>query len=577
MKLIKRRPALSRHLLLDFIIVLTLLLSGCEREKQLASVAGQEQANAPEQQERKVAGDDARLAQYNSNSVEELVEIFCIRCHALPAPADLPTETWPIILDWMGNFVGIRHDTLKGVLKQDLVASYLPFPGMVPPEPLISHADYDRIRDYFISNAPTQAEMLIQREPLPELTGFEIVTPDFELSTPNLILGLAIDEGRNRLYVGSARHSDLSVFELNSGERVAYLQLDSEARDITIMKGVIRIGTMGMEGPAGKTFDVRDMESGNPDIKMLINDTCDTQTLSWTEDLNQDGLEDILSVCFGRGWGPHGGGRTRIYWQTPEYEKSWEQAAATLPPGQGTLEGAFRKTTLSNLQGTVDAVVTDFNNDTLPDIMVHIANGFQQLTLYTNKGEEKFEQQVVAEFPPSAGGMALTAEDFDQDGYPEVIVTTGNNEELEDLRPIRPYHGVYIFKNNGGLNFTQQYFFPLYGATRTVADDFDGDGDFDMAAVAFVPYMELDSPESFVYLENLGNWNFNASTLPVENWGRWINIAAGDLNQDGRPDIVLGDASFWPFNTPKDDENYGRLLGKREAFPPLVFLLSKKL
>ena len=46
--------------------------------------------------------------------------------------------------------------------------------------------------------------------------------------------------------------------------------------------------------------------------------------------------------------------------------------------------------------------------------------------------------------------------------------------------------------------------------------------------------------EGFVYLENNGSFNFKAYSLPEAKQGRWLTMDAGDLDGDGKTDLVLG-------------------------------------
>ena len=46
-----------------------------------------------------------------------------------------------------------------------------------------------------------------------------------------------------------------------------------------------------------------------------------------------------------------------------------------------------------------------------------------------------------------------------------------------------------------------------------------------------------------MYLEHNGSFQFQASTLPIQELGRWITLDAGDLDQDGDLDLVLGNCS----------------------------------
>src|SRR6185369_5759076 len=102
---------------------------------------------------------------------------------------------------------------------------------------------------------------------------------------------------------------------------------------------------------------------------------------------------------------------------------------------------------------------------------------------------------------------------------------------------MKPYHGVRIYLNDGHDRFQETFFYPLSGAYKVVARDFDGDGDLDLAAIAFYPDYASKVPVSFVYLENQGGGKFEASTMVEQNAGRWLVMDVGDVDGDGDEDL----------------------------------------
>ena len=80
----------------------------------------------------------------------------------------------------------------------------------------------------------------------------------------------------------------------------------------------------------------------------------------------------------------------------------------------------------------------------------------------------------------------------------------------------------------------------MHGAVSARAGDFDGDGDLDIAAIAYFPDYINAPEEGFVYLENQGDLTFEAATFNDSQRGRWLTMDAGDYDGDDDLDILLG-------------------------------------
>ena len=131
--------------------------------------------------------------------------------------------------------------------------------------------------------------------------------------------------------------------------------------------------------------------------------------------------------------------------------------------------------------------------------------------------------------------------DFDGDGAADLLVTAGDNADF------KRGHGVRLYLGDGRGGFRLALFHRLDGAYGAVAEDFDGDGDRDLAAVAwFADFSQgPDRAAGFVYLENRGQDRFRAARVPgLERLGRFAVIDAGDVTGDGTPDIVLGNLAY---------------------------------
>ena len=70
------------------------------------------------------------------------------------------------------------------------------------------------------------------------------------------------------------------------------------------------------------------------------------------------------------------------------------------------------------------------------------------------------------------------------------MATTATRDPYNTLKRDQ---GIRIYLNRGDLQFVQTYFYPMYGVYGAELEDFDLDGDLDIAAIAFHPDF---SPES---------------------------------------------------------------------------------
>jgi len=467
-------------------------------------------------------------------SGKQLAEAHCSRCHLVPEPSDLPKETWPLVLGWMGNYLGIHDDDkrIQFLIKEEYVLS----------GPIISAEDFELLKRYYVDNAPTQSEALVKKEEPSPLTGFRVLVPPLDIPDTGMIFSLAVDETRGLLYVGTAgTEQTILAFDIASYKRIAKETLESAPIQIDLTETGVEVGTMGgwlRSTGNGQVLNIENIGTEQQRTRMLINGF--NRLTSFTKhDLNGDNLKDMVLTGFGSRNDPVTHGEVSIYWQTPALEKLWESAPTQVPPGP--LPGGFRKTALVvDTPGNLGTIVDDFNNDGRPDILSLEADQLQQIVLFANKGNERFERQVLMQWPVIWGNQMFSATDFNGDSLTDLLVTNGD-QNFATEKPSLPYHGVRIFENNGDLTFTEKFFYPVYGATRFIAKDLDGDGDLDIVGIAMFPRLHGERmTETFVYLENQGNYEFTASTLPEEYFGRWMSIAIGDINKDKKPDIVLG-------------------------------------
>jgi hypothetical protein len=180
--------------------------------------------------------------------------------------------------------------------------------------------------------------------------------------------------------------------------------------------------------------------------------------------------------------------------------------------------------------GLRDLVVADLDRDGDVDVVQVAETRYGRITLLLNDGLGGFwSPDLVPLGRPQISGAAFA--DFDADGALDVAVT----------RILEPA----LLRNDGFGRLTDIRRLPLAGrlgaVERVLARDFDGDRKTDL----FV----LDSRASGHVLRNDGTGNFPSQTLvPGPSPGYLAQeCAAGDLDGDGRTDLVLTGQAILPY------------------------------
>jgi hypothetical protein len=153
---------------------------------------------------------------------------------------------------------------------------------------------------------------------------------------------------------------------------------------------------------------------------------------------------------------------------------------------------------ISNSPGARSVEIKDLNGDHKLDIIAVMAQAFEQIIIYYNRGNGEFEEKVVLQFSPVHGIGHFELADFNNDGYDDLLLTNGDNWDHSVID--KPYHGLRIYMNDDKNNFKEAYFYPMYDCRKAMARDFDNDGDLDIVASSlYTSYTDLkDLKKSFV-------------------------------------------------------------------------------
>jgi hypothetical protein len=187
---------------------------------------------------------------------------------------------------------------------------------------------------------------------------------------------------------------------------------------------------------------------------------------------------------------------------------------------------------------------TDLNGDGKPDLV--IADGGASISVLLGNGDGTFQPPTTYPVPQfSQFGdqfiSSLAIGDFNHDGKPDVAVAISLPGSTEGFYTQNPSGDLLVFLGNGDGTLQPPTTIALtYAALSLVQTDVNGDGIQDLVLLQAdyydFPYSEYISAEVSVLLGN-GDGTFKApinTSVPAEA----IELAVGDLNGDGKPDVV---------------------------------------
>ncbi len=454
---------------------------------------------------------------------QKLAKMYCQSCHMLPDPSLVDAKTWEKgVLPQMAPRLGIFNygfQTYPRLRDLNIGSDFY------PTSPVLSLPDWQNILDYYEATSPDSLPPQKRSLSIKEgLSLFKVEKPDiYYKNSATCYIKILPSDSSHSILIGDAVKQNLLFINKNLQVKDS-ISTGGPIVNIDFNKNNMIACDIGILNPNNGKFGKAEVINLNlkgqlyKDSVPLIKDLQRPVQIT-TADLNNDGKPDYLVCEFGFLTG----------------ELAWFE-------NEGN--GKFKKHVLRNVPGAIKAYVQDYNHDGLPDLWVLFAQGDEGIFLFTNKGNGNFDQEQVLRFPPSYGSSYFELDDFNKDGYPDILYTCGDNADFSPV--LKPYHGVYIFMNDKNNHFTQKYFYPIDGCYKAIARDYDGDGDLDIATISFFADYEKQPQEGFVYFENKGNFNFQPYSLKGTQIGRWITMDAGDIDGDGKTDLILGNFSIKP-------------------------------
>ena len=496
-----------------------------------------------------------KITQQNTSisSGEELAKIYCAACHQYPAPDLLDKKTWSnFVLIRMASFMGIYINGGKYMSK--MPAQWLE-PGVggqrvkaaniYPDQPVLTTAEWEKIVEFYIKNAPEKLPVSPQREIKVGVPFFDSKPFSSNNNIAPLVQSMTVDKAANNVYAAEYK-GGIFKYDFN-GKLLDHYPAQSHIVKMKATKDEIVLLDMasryGSDTPNGtftmaKSFNDLKQKKYKTNIQKLMRPVDFVMG-----DLTGNNKEDIVMAEYGNLLGA----------------LSWFENKE---------DGSYQRHELFSDDGSIKAEIVDVNKDGKNDIIALKGNSDEGIDWYINEGNGKFKRERKLRFPPTHGSTHFQILDFDKDGEDDILYSNGDNGDYTPI--LKPYHGIHLFLNKKG-KYQEEFFIPLNGVYQAEAVDLDKDGDLDIAAVSFHPDFQNNQKEGFVIFVNDGKNNFTAHTISQFANSRWMRFITTDIDGDKDIDILL---SAMNIKTPEISQTVAK---KWETAADAIILLENKI
>lgn len=493
---------------------------------------------------------------------ETVARTHCVRCHDWVEPDALPQRSWNILLRYMGLRMGVNEaqlldglpiaecDLLEG--RRDILSES----GLRPTESVVTPIEWGQLTAYFMATAP--AESLPQPAKPASRDRNDLFLESSSPYGPKAAVTtmVHIDETHQQVLLGDARLERFTILN-ESLDFVSSIPARNSVwvRALPTPEGIYLLSIADLQGAGvgekrgGLFYGIREGEGYATQGKALGDLYRPSDAV--LADFDGDGETEIAVSNFGIDQGG-----VTIHRREEGSPRFIETAASTVMAEPGA----------------VALGVHDFNQDGLPDLTVLISDARERLSIFVNQGDLTFSETPVVYSHAAFGYVGLKLRDVNQDGLMDLITVNGDNVDSDPYNTLKPYHGVRVYLAEAPMQFREAFFYPLYGAYGVEAEDFDLDGDIDLAAIAFNPDFAAASPENFVYLEQTDDMAFTPTRLAATQSGRWLTMDAGDWDGDGDKDLALG-AGYVPAGL---DIDHPAVLQRQVESGPALLLLENQ-
>lgn len=441
-------------------------------------------------------------------SDEQLVaEKYCGSCHLFPEAQLLTKQSWRSLLPNMAIRLGVKNE-----FKEDTL-NYFDKEVMSKIQ-LLSDEEWEKIKRYYYTEAPEQLPLAEYPELQPIEGFFEVrIGQTYTADVPNMTC-IKIDPKNERVYATDEQNKQIWVLNKKGMPIKGFAGLPAIS-SVQLVKDKLFVNYIGKDvaltNQKNGYNQLVSIDSSNPQNGELLLKGLYRPVQSMMENIDNDVDLEILTCEFGVNTGKF---------------SVWDKVGA-----------AYNEIVLDSKPGAIQTKIVDWNQDGKQDILTLFSQGDERLMLYINKGNLTFTAIELLKFPPVYGSTSFDVIFNKTKKRYDVVYTCGDNADYSIIP--KPYHGVYKYENEGNNRLKQSYFYPLNGATKVAACDFDNDGDIDLAAIAYYANFEEKIPRGFMYFRNNAN-RYEPLSLNLAKTGRWLVMDIADIDNDNDMDIALG-------------------------------------
>ena len=424
---------------------------------------------------------------------EKLARSYCASCHLFPDPTLLPRRVWgEKILPNMGLQIGMAHGPIYSYGNPEANKNL---------NPIMPQEEWDKIVHYYLN----ESENSIPKYPIQDQEYSTLWEPHiYAVDSLPIITMISYDEKSKNLFLGDGSNSRLLTLDMD-GNVLSSEKLDSPPVKIIYRDSLQYLLTIGVLSP-----------SDEPKGKLRVGDNLIEELTRPVDllikDINQDGNDDIFVCSYGNNIG----------------DFSWFENLGN---------ESYTKRLIYPLSGAIKVEIANMDADEENEIVVLFAQEHELIMIFDYENNV-FTGKKAFQFQPAFGSVDFQLSDMDGDGLKDIIIGNGDNSDLSIV--LKNFHGVRVLLNKGNKEFSEDYFLPIHGVSKIVAEDFDLDGDTDILSVS--NFGDFTDPKfrSVQFLRNEGGLKFKPEYINGLPNFRWQTIDVSDYDNDGDKDAFIG-------------------------------------